>query len=375
MSMIKKLPSSISSMPPLGKGKDANPEDELWRWLMLAVYKHKVPIERSWTRYCTFSSLAGQGSDNWPLMACAIWALSYPEMTIDQGGEVGRISARDWWLRFFRWQLGIFKDAPGDVRYFGLSEVFSNTYDGMNAGSILAVRLWAHRTNDVDLLDLTAKWLKIWVAGLYLGSGGEIRRIISHTVEASAELKLPKKNFNLLALSQIGGRSTPLHYIDDPRQILFSLVTGYPNANHPWIEDEIWNYWFVQIAEMLLLEGGDFGDCGKNLSNSYSHIEVSNVTFKGEFTFTKWDDGTILSTLASPINGNSGAVIATLIRPDGTVENFYPWKGKNLAKPKGMTGVEINVLDNVLSISSSHGHCQPVQLPNSSIESRFTLPM
>lgn len=354
-------PAPISQIPPLGKSKDANPEDVLWRLLMKAIYG--LAVEDLWSKWCRFAALAGQGSDNWPLMAAAVWLWSSSARVIEG------FDARGWWRQFFRWQLGIDKDAPGDIIYFCMSEIWSNTYDGMNVGSVLAVRLWAIRNNDAELLDLTGRWLTVWCASLALASGPPPRKILSHTPGKVSEIKLPKQGINLPSLVQIGGRSTPLHYIDDPRTMLFAEMIRWPNASHPWPKRDAWEFWFLQISSMC---GDDFIDGhvadsalrraveGSLDACDYLVARLSGVRFKGNFEVWRWDDGTVLGIMPEVINGNTGAVLASVILPDGTCEHLYPWEG---AKPKDMGSGRARVEAGAVWAESSYGKCGPVSLP------------
>lgn len=366
---IMKIPD-ISTLPALGRGKNAQSEDKLYRWLMKAINGVALDPkdEPQWSKFCTFKSLGGVGSDNWPLMAASIWLWSSPLKVIES------LSARDFWIRFFRWQLGVFKsDAIGDTRYFGLSELWSNTYDGMNVGSVLSVRLWAVRNQDQELLDLTSRWLGVWYSSLYLSHSVAPSRIISHLPGESVLIKMPNRRPNVPSLLQIGGRSTPLHYLGDPRQVLLGMMIEWNGLFHPWIDDDPWDWWFVQIAQML---DGNFGEIIKGLrsrpdAESYL-LENSSVEYKGLYTVSVWKDGTILGLAHKITNGNTGAVIATTLRPDGTVENFYPWKGRNLAKPKDMSGIQIDMFDGYLIVSSSHGECPAVRIPDERPINRYT---
>src|SRR5215217_5329957 len=95
-------------IPQLGTGRNAQPEDRLWRELLLALWGLPIP-EPTWPRFCSMQVYLQPSSRNWPALAAAAWIAAEPERVID-----GRTAAQ-WWQDWSGWQLGD-KSGPHRVR-------------------------------------------------------------------------------------------------------------------------------------------------------------------------------------------------------------------------------------------------------------------
>lgn len=392
--LIPFVPSAVK-IPPLPSSssakKDKKPEDYLNNTLIRAVYG--LPVDPSlYTQYARFTPLAGPGSDNWPLMAAGTWLWSSPLTLIDDW------NARDWWIQFFRWQLGIerasdpmrltSRTAPGDLGFFEMSEPRSNTYSGMITGSVLAVRWWAVKNSHSMLKELSGLWLSKWTLlhSLFALPGP----LVSATVltpdksSLSSALKLPNRPINLPILTQDGSRSTPLHIIGDPRQLILAELLDYPSRSHPWTAKDPFEYWYLILCHMLRDAGDDFGISPENLRVCHSWISISERgvsqlthALLRDLSGLKWkpfslylfSDGSKLGLLPSPVNGNTAPIHASLIRPSSSSKGVdsvscWPWsKPKN--QPVGSGRAEVDSLgDRLLRVSSALGECPSVPLPS-----------
>jgi hypothetical protein len=390
MSLISSIPS-IRKIPPLPSSssskKDKKPEDYLYNTLMRAVYG--LPVDPAlYTRYARFTPLAGPGSDNWPLMAAGTWLWSSPFTRIDDFDAIG------WWTHFFLWQLGQTTtsdiSAPGDLKFFEMSEPKSNNYGGMICGSVLSVRLWACRklqSSNTDprvseVFRLSGLWLSKWALlhSLFALPGPLVSATVL-TPGKSSTLPLPNRPINLPILTQDGSRSTPSHIIGDPRQLILAELLDYPNRSHPWPSRDPFEYWYLILCRMLKDSGDELDTaydvwCHAALKSAENGNAVIRVTEDQKlltglrwkpYTLYLFSDGSKLGLIPSPINGNTAPIHASLIRPSspgsGVVSvSCWPWS-KPKGQPVGSGRADISLESRLLSVWSALGKCPDVQLP------------
>ncbi|HEX7183208.1 MAG TPA: hypothetical protein VF756_15315 [Thermoanaerobaculia bacterium] len=338
--MARVIPIRDPSQVPEPTGSRLGPEDYLPVDILLAVWGHPIRRPDLWRRgggagpgSFDFRKWINGSSENHPMLASALWLLMAPEEVM-----AGR-KARDWWRAYLRWQLRVDENAPGTLRFFGGSEVASNVYLGLTWGSVLVCRLWAQRNRDADLLSLTAAYNQRQAALAVLGAAPEPGRRFQPNRKVRGPYRL-----------QIGGRSTPSSYSDDPGSLLLAEMLDWPRRFHPWVErDPLGSYWYLQIAGLL---GKDLGIPANTQESWRNAITTAKpeafdavirtlvspgsqrkpLRFLGPMEILRWPD-TVAGVLARVINGNTSAVLASkhdLAARDSV--HLWPWKATKSKK-------------------------------------------
>jgi hypothetical protein len=344
-------PVSPDTIPPLGPGKDAQPEDRLWRELMLALAKRPIP-NPTWPQLCSVHVYDRPTSRNWPPLSTATWYVADPDRVID-----GRTAAQ-WWRDWSGWQLGSksgphrvrdtaaaeawwkqWNDDPAHrdsgpevLRVFGSDEVLSNTYDGMTIGSALAVLTTSRQRGDTVTAAAVSAFLAVWVAAAALASAAPSTAVHVHGLDGRGTPKLPQ-GLNLPAVVGIGARSTPNHAVADPRALLLAEMIAWPGARHPWPARDPWDFWFLQIAARC---DGDFGLSPELTADARAVIQNNDVEAMDRlaadlagtawvgFEIRRWSD-LVVGIMPECRNGNTAWVPASAARPNGVIELWFPW--------------------------------------------------
>lgn len=351
---------SASALPPIGRGKDAGPEDRLWRELMLALWG--VPIDRpTWPSQCSMRVYDKPSSRNWPPLSAATWYAADPTRAID-----GRTAAQ-WWRDWCGWQLGEKRgnSGPEVLRFFGADEVLSNTYDGMTIGSALAV-LWASRQRGDTVTEAAVSaYLAAWVTVAALASAAPCSSIQVHSLAGTAAPKLPA-GMNLPSVAGIGARSTPNHAVADPRALLLAELIAWPGAAHPWPKKDPWDFWFLQIAARC---EGDFGLAPDLTADARAVIRDNDVEAMDRlaagltgtswvgFEIRRWKD-LVVGIMPECRNGNTAWVPASAARPHSVMELWFPWPK---AKPGNLGSGRAWVDDESGKLRVTSGFVKPAQ--------------
>lgn len=348
--MARVIPIRNPSQVPDPTGPRLGPEDYLPPDVLLAVWGHPLRRPGLWRQSggagpasFDFRKWVVGGSENHPVLASAVWLLTAPQEVM-----AGR-TARQWWRAYLRWQLQMDQDAPGRLRFFGGSEVASNLYLGLTWGSVLTCRLWARRNRDAELLNLTAAYNRRQTALAVLGAAPELGRRFQPNRKVRGPYRL-----------QIGGRSTPSAYSDDPGSLLLAEMLDWPRRFHPWVEREpLGQYWYLQIAGLLANDLGIPASTQESWRNAITEKKPEAfdaviralvapgtrrpLRFLGPMEILRWPD-TVAGVLARVVNGNTSAVLASqhdLAARDSV--HLWPWtqaKSKRLDTGRGWVDVE-----------------------------------
>jgi hypothetical protein len=132
----------------------------------------------------TFNSWGTGGSLNLPVITAAVGLYRLPKDAVMRKSPPDyQISWVNWWVVFLSAQTGDavpatyrYTQAPagrGILSYYKGTEQFSNIYDASVVTSVIAVRYWAYRNGNTDLIRLTQKWLRAnWaIDGMAAGTG------------------------------------------------------------------------------------------------------------------------------------------------------------------------------------------------------------
>lgn len=370
MGILKKAPviRSWSDIPPLPakKGKNAGPEDRLWRELLAAHYSIK-PQSEQWARMAgNFNGLSGMGSDNHIVMASAVWYCTEPNRRING------LTAAEFWRTTAEWFLNLDAEpGPGDLRYFQASEPLSNNYDGYTVGSWCAVFRAAIRTQDQETAALMERLILTWARVVALCSVSNTgSRIISHDLTGDHEIRNPSQT---IARAPAGSRSTPQHLHADPCALLLTDIIDWPGTHkHP--DRDPWDFWYLQLSAGI---SKSFRDQDKSeiravldgdLKAEQLMVEKIQNTglggqspiWKGPIEIWRWGRGNrILVLVPECLNGNTSWIMAGLANRNGTLESWWPWP-----KPKcGNLGSGAVMVDgNEILISSAYGRLTPLVL-------------
>lgn len=309
-------------------GPKIGPEDLLPPDLMRAVWKVPPVLPDKWREHCSpeYQAWSNFGSQNWPPLAAATRLYVAPDEVM-----AGR-DARQWWRQWFRWQLGRDADAPGVLGLFQGTEAQSNNYDGLTVGAICAVRLWAVRNVEAELLELSGAWLTAYAALAALGAMPWPTSMTGHGSGGSGDVKVPQGISGAYRV-QIGGRSTNQHYADDSGSLFLTEFTGWPGARHPWPPKDPWRYWYFQVVDLLQ---GDFGVSAENQATLLAAIQRQDLEALDKVAgllaglrFAGWEihrwPGASAGVLPQIFNGNTAAVMGSVLRADGSSEHLFPW--------------------------------------------------
>jgi hypothetical protein len=379
--------TSPEQLPPLGAGRDAQPEDRLWRELLLSLWGLPVS-EPMWPRFCSMHVYDQPSSRNWPALAAAAWIAAEPDRIID-----GR-SAPQWWQDWSGWQLSgkssphrvrdtaavadwwerwsadpLRRDsAPAALRLFGSDEVLSNTYDGMTLGAALTALVVARRRQDLDTQAALSSALAVWVAANALAATAPADTLSIYNLEGTITPRLPQ-GANLPTLVGIGARSTPNHAAADPRALLLAELIDWPDAQHPWPLRDPWEYWFLQIAALC---DNDFGLAPDLAADARAVISTSDpdamdrlaTSLAGTrwvgFEIRRWPD-LVVGIMPECRNGNTAWVPASAARPHGRTELWFPWPK---AKPGNLSSGKAWIDDSgTLRVASGFGDLPGLPLP------------
>jgi len=347
------LPYSNVQPEDLVTPKKAGAEEKLIIDTLLSLSGHPLRFPEVWRKKLSanFGTYVRGGSANHTLMAAYLGYMLAPQQDLGRG-----MTPREWWKRLLSWQMGE-AGGVGDTQFFGDMELRSNTYDGWRIGSIAGVREIALRRLDHELIRLTSEYLTRYAAFLTLLAAPSWPQEFVH-----GRARVPY-------VAQSGARSTNMHYADDPGGLCLAELIDWPERFHPWPKPEKrMTYWFLMIFDRLrkvpLSQGIEkryrnaTGVSDENAALMRQAIRASDFaafdrvasllrTLDGRpLRFKAWEDlpfleirrwpGVVAAIHPRVTNGNTGAVMASVLRDDGRkVENVFPW---SKAKPKEMAG-------------------------------------
>ncbi len=355
---------------------------------MLASSGFALPAAQAWPQYCARQVYDKPSSRNWPTVAAAAWYYADPGRAID-----GRTPAQ-WWLDWSGWQLGgksgphlvrksaeaadwwarwnadaAHRDAaPAALQIFGSDEVLSSTYDGMTIGAAIAALLAARKHGDADTEVALSAALAVWVAVTALAATAPSTEIKVYNLAGPSFPKVPD-NMNVPAVLGIGARSTPNHAAADPRALLLADLIEWPDARHPWPAREPFNYWFLHFSALC---NGDYGLAPELTADARAAVAADDpaaldrlaASLEGTrwagFEIRRWP-GLAAGIMAEARNFNTAWVPASVARPNGLIELWFPWPK---AKPGNLSSGKASI-DGTGSIQvvSGFGTLPGLQLP------------
>lgn len=235
-----------------------------------------------------------------------------------------------WWTTYLRSQLGeIRADRPSSLDYFGGTEQFSNTYEGWRWGAVLAVRLWALRNRNHELLRLTARYTEVQTALLALGAApGPTKTGIILSPNASAEVHPHTHRtgsqlwWDGPSLPMSGARSTPAHLGTDERM---PLHRWYGLGR--WIDDPKSRFaWPWVIAHHLRKRDDEM--TGDILSDPRASLD--SIRLLVPHHFLHWQhEGIRLNYMEELANGNTTSILGHVrYSNEDRAVYLFPWPGR-----------------------------------------------
>lgn len=359
MPILRNVPriKSPADIPPLGKGRQAGPEDYLWRELIAAWAGFDYGSQAWRQRAGNVQALAGQGSPNHAQLSFAVWYLLAPEE------RVGGRTAREFWRALARWQLGVESPpAAGVAGFLECSEPGSNDYQGYSVGSWLAVLDRALRDDPETAAELQPL-IRTWAAVTTLFSVRPASSILLHGLGGDVGIRNPSRT---LARLPVGARSTAQHLHADPGALILTDLIGYP-GDHPQPSRDPLEFWYLMIssarrdwlkpedaAAMRAAIDGGFGalDC-------VATMIPATTKWVGRLESWRWADRA-LGIVPRCLNGNTSWNPLAIAHRNGVLEIWNPWP-----KPKcpGLGEGRAEVRDGAAMCWSGYGKLPSALLP------------
>lgn len=211
---------------------------KLLKELRWAIEKSPT-TEVNWRNHLdpTFNSWRIGASHNLPVVAAGV-GLFRAESVNMPGTNVSYVA---WWTKFLAAQTGqLHAPDPAKLRYFHSGEPFSNTYDAPVVTTVVAVRYWAQRSGNAELVELARRYLRATWA-VYALSAGDGPADLYHLdgrapMPPGAVDPAPHTEYDPLSpirtdgthrfggnfLALAGARSTLVHWVGDDRMPLFA---------------------------------------------------------------------------------------------------------------------------------------------------------
>lgn len=267
-----------------------------------------------------YDALSGMGSFNHQQMlhAVQLW---------DEGA-----AAADWWRGYFRLQLGMDEPKAGQEQmgFFAGNEPLGPSYEPFRWGSVLAVRLWALKNHDDELLELTGRYAEVVSTLCALGAVP-----FAEKVQFFNQRKR-RLNYDGPYVSPVGERSNQ-HGASDLCP-LFASSIGWDYQYFPQPD------WPLAIARKL---NGDLGVSPDLAAALKQYVEenpgpveplqqaLAGIKIKADQHFVRWKDA-LLVYKPRRINGNTPCYLYMwLPYEEQTAALIYPWPPGRGANVRG----------------------------------------
>lgn len=306
----------------------------------------------------------GGGSENLAVVAAAI--------ALFDGPIIDGTDYRTWWQSFFNLQAST--SGTGNVRYFKGSELFSNIYDALTTGGVMAAHYWAHANGNTTVRNLAADYLRRTWFAWSLGTSS-VAFDSNHRVQGATRTFVAGADGSCPTLAHASPRSR-VHFRGDSKRWLLAKVLGYSqNCSKNGKLKRVVDHVASKYSGYSGLSSADRNALRALVNNTTIPSNVGSVLgavrMQRDYHFLLWNDGRRATyylghQLNNNINFSGGkhtAFTAFFNRSNRDLDVLFV-EGKNNVSCADNGGNRIVVDDATSGCSSTHWIPMPLQAPN-----------